>query len=77
MDLQADIKWIQEELSKVRDPDLIEVFKHLLRFRKKSMSMTIEEYNREIEVAEKDIEENRVYPQETVQKLNDEWKELL
>jgi len=35
MDVQADIKWIQNELKKVKDPDLIEIFKNLLRYRHK------------------------------------------
>lgn len=34
MDIQADIKWIRSELSKVRDPHLIEAFKQLLSYRK-------------------------------------------
>lgn len=33
MDLQADIKWIQQELSDVRDKHLIEAIKNLLYFR--------------------------------------------
>jgi len=33
MDLQANIKWIQQELSEVKDQHLIEVIKNLLYFR--------------------------------------------
>jgi len=35
MDIQADIKWIQKELKEIQDPDLIEIFKNLLRYRHK------------------------------------------
>jgi hypothetical protein len=34
MSLQTDINWIKAELDGVRDPDLIEVFKRLLAYRK-------------------------------------------
>lgn len=77
MDTQADIKWIQRELSKVRDPDLIEVFKRLLQFRKKNLAATIQEYNDDIAEAEKDIEAGRVYAQSQVDKLNEVWKKSL
>jgi len=33
MDLQADIKWIQQELKDVKDQNLIEAIKNLLYFR--------------------------------------------
>ncbi len=36
MDLQADINWIMTELLEVKDPDLIEAFKKLLKYRKKN-----------------------------------------
>jgi len=33
MELQTDIKWIQQELNKVKDKNLIEAIKNLLYFR--------------------------------------------
>lgn len=77
MDIQADIKWIQNELNKVKDPHLIEVFKRLLEFRKKNVPMTIEEYNHEIAEAEKDIQAGKVYSQGQIEKINEEWKKSL
>lgn len=38
MSLQADIKWIQSELSQVTDPELISAFKSLLTYRKKQVT---------------------------------------
>jgi hypothetical protein len=35
MDIQTDISWIQAELSKVKDPELISAFKSLLKYRNK------------------------------------------
>lgn len=68
MDIQAEIKWIQNELNKVKDPDLIEVFKRLLKFRKKTESFTLEDYNREIKEAEERIENGQFFTQEQVEK---------
>lgn len=38
MDIQAEIKWITSEIAKVRDPELINVFKSLLKYREKQVS---------------------------------------
>ena len=35
MDLQADITWIQKEIANIKDPELIAVFKSLLKYRDK------------------------------------------
>ena len=35
MNIQADINWIQSELHKIDDPELIMVFKSLLKYRAK------------------------------------------
>lgn len=34
MNIQADISWIREELIDVRDPNLVEAFKNMLKYRK-------------------------------------------
>lgn len=77
MNLQADIKWIQEELNHVKDPDLIEAFKHLLQFRKKSLATTIEDYNNDIAESEKDIGSGEIYSQNQIEKMNELWKKSL
>jgi len=77
MDIQADIKWIQQELGKVKDPDLISIFKRLLLMRNKNLTTTIEQYNQEIENSEKDIEAGRVFSVEQIKNLNEEWKKSL
>jgi hypothetical protein len=35
MSLKEDIKWLQSEISKVKDPDFIAAFKSLLKYHKK------------------------------------------
>ena len=53
MDLKAELKWIHQELDNVKDPTLIEVFKNMLKYRKKVSSerISIEQYNKEIETS--------------------------
>ena len=68
MDIQGDIKWIQNELNKVNDPDLIEAFKRLLQFRKKTETFTIEQYNLDLKEAENRIEQGNYLTQEQVEK---------
>ena len=77
MSFQADIIWIQNEITKVKDPDLLEVFKRLLLMRKKHSSQTIDEYNRDIELSERDIAANHVYTQSHIENLRGEWKKSL
>lgn len=38
MDLQSDINWIQSEVGKVRDPQLIMAFKSMLNYRNNRVS---------------------------------------
>ncbi|HLS29300.1 MAG TPA: hypothetical protein VK021_00440 [Flavobacteriaceae bacterium] len=56
MDIQTDIKWIQKELEKVDDPELISLVKHLLKSGEKYHSQTLQEYNQDIADAERDIQ---------------------
>ena len=42
MDIHADIRWIQSELLKVEDPELISVFKNLLKNRNKNVNLDSE-----------------------------------
>lgn len=51
MDIHAEIKWIQSELSKVKDPTLIEIFVRLLKYRKSVIESSLDEYNRELDEA--------------------------
>ncbi|MCK5207914.1 MAG: hypothetical protein KAQ62_21485 [Cyclobacteriaceae bacterium] len=65
MDLQADIKWIISELTKVKDPELISAFKSLLKYREKQVKADWwdeinEEERSEINEGVKQIEEGNV-----------------
>lgn len=75
MNLQADIKWIVKELQGVQDPDFIKAIKSLLQYlaKKQPEGIGIEQYNREIEEAEKDIEAGNFYTLQEVKKIAGQW----
>lgn len=78
MDLQGDIKWIQNELNDVKDPMLIEAFKNLLKYRRKNKTtpyerISVEQYNKELEASEKEIESGNFHTQEQVRKIASQW----
>ena len=50
MDLEADLKWIHQELDNVKDPTFIEAIKNMLKYRKKVSleRIGLDQYNEEI-----------------------------
>ena len=73
MDIQAEIKWIQAELNKVRDPSLIELFVKLLKYRKSAIESNLDEYNRELDEANARIESGKFITQEDLEREASEW----
>lgn len=73
MDIQAEIKWIQSELSKVKDPTLIEIFIKLLRYRKSMIESSLEVYNCELDEANVRIESGKFITQEDLEKEATQW----
>lgn len=73
MDIQAEIKWIQSELAKVKDPTLIEIFLRILRSRKSAVESSFENYNRELDEANARIESGKFITQEELEKEASEW----
>ncbi len=75
MDLQADLKWIHKELDNVTDPTFIEAIKNMLKYNKKVSSerISIEQYNKEIDEAERDMENGNYHTQKEVEKMAKEW----
>lgn len=71
MNLDADISWIQKEIAKINDPDLINVFKSLLKYReKKTTDETLDLY---LERSFKDLDEGRTSPHSEVRKKYVKW----
>lgn len=75
MDLQAEIKWIQQELNNVKDPTFIEAIKNMLKYNKKVSSerISIEQYNKELEASENEIEQGNFYTHEQVRERASQW----
>lgn len=71
MDLKADISWIQSEIAKITDPELIEVFKNLLKYRESKSSTEALDYY--IEKSLQEVHEGKVTPHEEVRKKYDKW----
>ena len=76
MDLQADIKWIQKELNKVKDETLLKAIKSILKYRAKvvqSKRISLEQYNKELDEAEADIEAGNYYTTDEARKIASQW----
>jgi len=75
MDIQAELKWIHRELDNVKDPTLIEVFKNILKYRKKVSSerISIEQYNKEIDESIAQIESGKTYTHQEMGERIKQW----
>ena len=73
MNVNAQIKWIQSELDKIKDPALIEIFVRLLKYRKTAIEAGMEEYNRELDEANARIESGKFVSQDDLEKEASQW----
>ena len=71
MNLDADITWIQKEIAKIKDPDLINVFKSLLQYREKKASDNALELL--LTSAFKDKAEGKTKPHTEIRRKYDKW----
>ncbi|PHQ28514.1 hypothetical protein [Leeuwenhoekiella nanhaiensis] len=77
MSVQADIKWIHEELDKVNDPLFIEAIKNMLKYNKKvsSQRISIEEYNKELDTSIAQIKSGEIFTHEQMRERIKKWGE--
>lgn len=77
MGLQADLKWIHRELDNVKDPTFIEAIKNMLKYNKKVFSerISIEQYNKELDVSIEQIERGEFYTHKEVGERIKQWGE--
>ncbi len=75
MDLQADLKWIRQELENIKDPIFIEAIKNMLKYRKKVSSerISIEQYNEEINASITQIESGKTYTHHEMGERIKQW----
>jgi|AVFP01.1.fsa_nt_gi hypothetical protein len=71
MDIQAEINWIQTELQKVRDPEIILAFKNMLKYRQKKESVVA--LDEALERALADKEAGRTTPHSEIKKKYEKW----
>ena len=71
MELQTDLNWIQSELMKVKDPDLIAAIKSMLKYREKKSS--IEAIDLSLKRAITDKEAGRTKPHQEIKKKYEKW----
>ncbi len=68
------MNWIISELQNVRDPDLIQAFKNMLKYRSKhGSSINSEQYNSEVKEAEERISRGQFVTHEEMLKEMDKW----
>lgn len=76
MNTEAEINWITEELQRSNDPTIIRFFKSfLLSVKEKpdAKRLTVEEYNKEIDCAESQIDSGNYTTQEDLEREVDKW----
>ena len=71
MNLDADILWIQNEIAKIKDPDLIQLFKSLLRYREKLA--TADSLDLLLDKSLDDLKEGRTRSHDQVKSKYDKW----
>jgi predicted Zn-dependent protease len=77
MDIQAEIKWIQNALSESKDPTFVEAVKGMIKSMKKVKETLSSEQMHEdalMAEAEADIKAGRAYNIEEAHKIADSWE---
>ncbi len=75
MNLEADLKWIHQELDNVKDPAFIEAIKNMLKYRKilSSERISIEQYNEEIDRSIAQIESGEYFTHQEIGERIKQW----
>lgn len=76
MDLQADLKWIHQQLENIEDPTFIEIIKNMLLYRQKveGKRISVSQYNTELEISEKEIVSGNFHTQNEVREIAAKWE---
>lgn len=74
MNIITERKKVIEELKLVKDIELLRAVRFMLRYGQKHEGrISIDDYNREIEEAEAEIDKGEYYTQAEVEKLSEKW----
>lgn len=75
MDLQAGKTALIKRLEQINDLSLIQAIKHLVDYglKEKEGRISIEQYNKELDEADAEIDRGEFYTQQEVEKLSQKW----
>ena len=75
MDLQAEKTALIKRLEQINDISLIRALKHVVDFGLQSSEdrISLEQYNRELDQAEAEMDQGEFYTQDEVEKLAKKW----
>ncbi|MCC9019332.1 hypothetical protein [Flavobacterium lipolyticum] len=73
MDIQAELKWIHQEIDKVKDPSFVEKLKHLLQSVNNSTLDSDKAYNLDIEDALENIKKGNFYTEDQAKEIAKKW----
>ncbi len=75
MDLQAEKTALIKRLEQINDLSLIQAIKHLVDYglKEKEGRISIEQYNKELDEADAEIDRGEFYTQQEVEKLSKKW----
>lgn len=69
MDVEKDLKWIHQEIEKIKEPQTIKKLKRLLECINYPNNNSIESYNLDIENSIKNISEGKLYSEDQARKI--------
>lgn len=77
MDLEADLKWIHDELDTIKDPTFLEAIKSMLKYRNKVATerASLAQYNEEINASIDQIKAGKTFSQQEMKDRIKQWSE--
>lgn len=75
MDIQAEKTALIKRLEQINDASLIQAIKHQVDYglKEKDGRISIEQYNKELDEADAEIDRGEFYTQEEVEKMSKKW----
>lgn len=75
MNIKAEKAALVKQLQQIEDKELLLAIKHLIAYgsSKKMDAISIDQYNKELDEAESEIDQGKFYSQEEVDKMAKEW----
>ncbi|MEY2828421.1 MAG: hypothetical protein RIQ33_279 [Bacteroidota bacterium] len=68
------IKKLHQNIDEIKDPKLLKMLNDLVLYVRNSQSISIQQYNSELEKSEKEIDKGEFFSQTEVKKIVSKWK---